>query len=330
MSMENFDYDDVNLIPKYSDITSRSECDTSVTINKHMFKIPHIPANMESVITTKICKELARNDYFYIMHRFIDHKSLIQFISDLKKDKLVTSISIGVKKEWYDFIEKIIELDIVPDFITIDIAHGHSKMMGDMLKFLKSKNISSFIIAGNVATVEASNFLLDNGADGVKIGVGPGNACTTAHNTKMGTRGIQASVVREIYHNTSSKVVKDPLFIADGGIVHPGDTAVALAMGAHMTMCGKLFTGTDDSPGKIVEIDNQKFVEYWGSASSFQTGKKDRIEGTKKLIPYIGGTFLDRCEFLKQSLESSFSYVGARTMGEFKNKVEYRITNFKL
>lgn len=325
MSIKNFDYDDVNLIPKYSDITSRSECDTSIKVGEFKFKIPHIPANMESVITPKICKELARNGYFYIMHRFIDHKSLIQFISDLKKDKLVTSISIGVKKEWYDFIEEIIELDLIPNFITIDIAHGYSKMMGDMLKFLKSKNISSFIIAGNVSTVEASNFLLDNGADGVKIGIGPGNACTTAHNTKMGTRGMQASVVREICHSTSRVVVKDPLFIADGGIVHPGDTAVALSMGAHMTMCGKLFTGTDDSPGKIVEIDNKKFVEYWGSASSFQTGKKDRIEGTKKLIPYIGGNFLDRCEFLKQCLESSFSYVGARNIDEFYENIKYNI-----
>lgn len=324
--MKNFDYNDVNLIPKYSDITSRSECDTSTTIGKHKFKIPHIPANMESVITPKICKELALNDYFYILHRFLDFQSITEFISDMKESNLISSISIGVKKEWYDFIDNLIKFDLVPNYITIDIAHGHSKMMGDMLKFLKSKNISSFIISGNVSTVEASNFLLENGANGIKIGVGPGNACTTSHNTKMGTRGIQASVVREICYNTSREVVKDPLFIADGGIVYPGDTAVALSMGAHMTMCGKLFTGTDDSPGKIVEVDNQKFVEYWGSASSFQTGKKNRIEGTKKLIPYIGGTFLDRCEFLKQSLESSFSYVGARTMDEFKDKVEYRIT----
>lgn len=328
MMMNYFDYDDVNLIPKYSDIESRSECDTSIKIGKYEFKIPHIPANMESVITPDICKELATNGYFYIMHRFIDFESLTEFISDLKKEDLITSISIGVKKEWYDFIDNLIKSDLIPDYITIDIAHGHSKMMGDMLKYLKDNNVSSFIIAGNVSTVKGTEFLLENGAHGVKIGIGPGNACTTSHNTKMGTRGIQASVIRNICNGRYHTGRYCNFFIADGGIINPGDTAVALSMGADATMCGKLFTGTDDSPGNIVEIDNQKLVEYWGSASSHQTGKKDRIEGTKKLIPYIGGNFMDRCVFLKQCLQSSFSYTGVRNIKDFKEEVEYIIIKY--
>ena len=320
---KTFDYDDINLIPQYSDIMSRNECDTSITIGKHIFKIPHIPANMESVITPEICKNLATNGYFYIMHRFLDFQSITEFISEMKEQNLITSISIGVKKEWYDFIDNLIKFDLVPDYITIDIAHGHSKMMGDMLQYLKEKEISSFIIAGNVSTVQGAEFLLQNGANGIKIGVGPGNVCTTAHNTKMGSRGMQASVVEDICKNTWLPNKENPFFIADGGIVNPGDTAVALALGAHATMCGKLFTGTDDSPGKVIDTKDGTFVEYWGSASAHQSGKTDRIEGTKKLMPYIGGTFLDRCKFLEQCFQSSMSYTGARTIEEYYKKINF-------
>lgn len=170
--VSKFDYDDINLIPRYSIVDSRSECDTSVKLGKFTFKNPIIPANMESVIDISLAKQLARNDYFYIMHRFgIDNK---QFVRDMKKEGLVTSISIGVNEDSYKLLEELIDEQLVPDYITIDIAHGHCKKMKKILRFIKESFLDSFIIAGNVSSIEATVDLDNWGADAIKVGIGPG------------------------------------------------------------------------------------------------------------------------------------------------------------
>lgn len=170
-----FDYDNINLIPRYSTVDSRSECDTSIQLGKYKFKNPVIPANMESVIDETLAKQLAKNGYFYIMHRFnVDIK---QFVKNMKKEKLVTSISIGVNDDSYDLMRELIEEKLIPDYITIDIAHGHCKKMKKMLRFIKDNSIESFIIAGNVSSIEATVDLDNWGADAIKVGIGPGSAC---------------------------------------------------------------------------------------------------------------------------------------------------------
>lgn len=322
-----FDYKDINLVPDYSDIKSRSECDTSVKIGNMNFKIPHIPANMESVINTKICIDLAKNGYFYILHRFLTKEEIKSFIIGMKKNNLPTSISIGVKKEWYGFIDDLIENNLIPDYITIDIAHGHSIMMKQMLNYLKNKNVNTFIIAGNVSTVRGANFLLENGADSIKIGIGPGNACTTAHNSGFGSRKIQASILKEIADSAWCPGKPKPFIIADGGVKYPSDVAKALTLGADAVMCGSLFSGTSDSPGGIIEKGSEKFIRYWGSASEHQSGKSDRIEGTEKLIPYKGKSFLEQCKFLEQCMQSSLSYNGSKNITNFKKTAKYLFNN---
>lgn len=170
--INKFDFDDINLIPRYSVVDSRSECDTSVKIGKYTFKNPVIPANMESVIDIDVAKNLAKNGYFYIMHRFnIDIK---QFIIDMKSEGLITSISIGVNREFYDLLKELKNDNLIPDYITIDIAHGHCRKMKRILRFIRENEIDSFIIAGNVSSIEATVDLDNWGADAIKIGVGPG------------------------------------------------------------------------------------------------------------------------------------------------------------
>jgi GMP reductase len=152
-----FDFDDINLIPRYSTVDSRRECDTSISIGGHRFKNPVIPANMESVINEDLAKKLAREGYFYVMHRFgIDIK---KFIFNMRKENLVTSVSIGVNQDSYDLVTDLVRNGLIPDFITIDIAHGHCKKMKKMLKFLQDNMIDSFIIAGNVASIDATRDL---------------------------------------------------------------------------------------------------------------------------------------------------------------------------
>lgn len=168
-----FDYDDINLIPNKCVINSRSECDTSKKIGKKKFKLPIVPANMEAVIDEKLALKLAINDYFYIMHRF--NINAIEFITNMKNLGTFASISIGVSDADFKFIDQIKEAkDLQPEYITIDIAHGHAIKMEKMIKKIKDSDIKSFTIAGNVSSPEACGDLEDWGADGIKVGIGPG------------------------------------------------------------------------------------------------------------------------------------------------------------
>ena len=308
-----FDFDDINLIPKKCIVDSRSECDTSVKLGNFTFKLPVVPANMECVLDVELSRKLAENGYFYILHRFYQDQVILAFLNNFNKDGLVTSISLGVNQDSYDLLDKIIKYELKVDFITIDIAHGHATKMEKMLKHLKSLMPDTFVIAGNVSTVEAVFELEKWGADAVKVGIGPGSACTTYPSTGFGSRNCQAST---IYH--CATVANVPV-IADGGIRNSGDIAKSLALGATMIMTGGLMSGYNDSPGHVVEIDGKKFKEFWGSASSYQSGKSNRIEGKKTLVGYKEESILDGMKYLEECLQSSISYGGGKDLDAFIN-----------
>lgn len=165
-----FDFSDINLVPKKCIVDSRSECNTSLTLGKYKFEMPIVPANMEAVIDINIAKNLAKNNLFYIMHRF---GNTLEFCREMKRENLIISISVGVNQDSYDLLDQLLKENIIPDFITIDIAHGHSISMERMITYLKSK-FTSFIIAGNVSTKDAVYDLQNWGADAIKVGIGPG------------------------------------------------------------------------------------------------------------------------------------------------------------
>ena len=305
-----FDFDDINLIPRYSTVDTRQECDTSVRIGEHKFNNPIIPANMESVINEELAKKLAKSGYFYVMHRFnIDTK---QFIINMRKEKLITSISIGVNQDSYDLMDDLIKSNLMPDYITIDIAHGHCKKMKRMLRFLQENLIDSFVIAGNVASVDATVDLDKWGADAIKVGVSPGSVCTTFPITGFGSRNIQASVVNECASVTKKMV------ICDGGIKTPADITKAIVMGASLVMIGGMLSAFLDSPGKTVEIEDVKYKEFYGSASARQ-GNKNRIEGSVKLNKMKNNTMVEYMEYLTECLQSSISYGGGKTLTDLKS-----------
>ena len=193
--MKVFDFDEVQLLPKRCIVSSRSECKTSVKLGKHKFQIPLVPANMTTIINEDLALEMASKKYFYIMHRF--NINNIDFIKKAKKKKLIASISIGVKEKHFKEIEQMAEQKIIPDYITIDIAHGHANSVRDMIKFIREKlGENVFIIAGNVATPEAINDLERWGADATKVGVGPGKVCITKLKTGFGTANWQLSAIK--------------------------------------------------------------------------------------------------------------------------------------
>lgn len=315
-SKENqvFDYEDIQLVPEKCIVTSRRECDTSIKFGNHHFKMPVVPANMETIIDEKLAFWLAKNEYFYIMHRF-DEESRIPFIKKMKENYLISSISVGVKEHEYDFIIKLKDLDLIPDYITIDIAHGHSDQVINMIKHIKNIIPSTFVIAGNVATPEAVIDLENAGADATKVGIGPGKVCITKLKTGFGTGGWQLAALERC-----SKVARKPL-IADGGIRNHGDIPKSIRFGATLCMIGSLFAGHEESPGQVVEVDGEMFKEYYGSASEYQKGSRTNVEGKKILLPYkglINNTLIE----MQQDLQSAISYAGGNSLEKLK-EVKY-------
>jgi GMP reductase len=305
-----FDFEEVNLIPRRCIVDSRGDCDTSITYGGFKFKIPIVPANMTSIINRDLAVKLASGGYFYIMHRFDINQ--VEFIETMKNLGLVSSISIGVNDDSYQLINELIELDLVPDFITIDVAHGHSNKMQRMLGFIKSRGVSSFIISGNVSTQEGVIDLDEWGADSIKVGIGPGMSCTTWPTTGFGSRNCQASTIMDC-----SSVTEKPI-IADGGIRVPGDIAKSIVLGVDMVMIGGMLGGFSDSPGSVVFTNGFPQKEFWGSSSQYQSGKKSRIEGKKILIDYKDMTLLEELLYLEECLQSSISYGGGSNIESLK------------
>ncbi len=311
-----FDYEDIQLIPAKCIVDSRSECDTSVRLGKHTFRLPVVPANMQTIIDEKIAVQLAEGGYFYIMHRF-DPASRPAFIRDMHSRGLIASISVGVKDDEYGFVEQLAADSLVPDYITIDIAHGHSNAVIRMIQHIKKHLPESFVIAGNVGTPEAVRELENAGADATKVGIGPGKVCITKIKTGFGTGGWQLAAVR-----WCAKAASKPI-IADGGIRTHGDIAKSVRFGASMVMIGSLFAGHEESPGQTVEKDGEMYKEYFGSASEFQKGEKKNVEGKKMYVEYKG-PLQDTLTEMEQDLQSSISYAGGRNLDAIRT-VDYAI-----
>ena len=311
-----FDYEDVQLIPNKCIVSSRSECDTTVKLGNHTFRLPIVPANMQTIIDEKLAKQLAAENYFYIMHRFQPEKRL-DFVKDMHEAGLFASISIGVKPEEFEFVNELKAANLCPEYITIDIAHGHSNSVIDMIQHIKRELPDSFVIAGNVGTPEAVRELENAGADATKVGIGPGKVCITKLKTGFGTGGWQLSAVR-----WCAKAATKPI-IADGGIRDHGDIAKSIRFGASFVMIGSLFAGHIESPGKEVTIDGVAYKEYFGSASEHQKGERKNVEG-KKITIQSKGSIFDTLIEMEQDLQSSISYAGGTTLQAIK-KVDYVI-----
>jgi len=313
--MEIFDYDNILLLPCKCRVQSRSECDTSITLGQHSFRLPVVPANMKTVVNESICEWLAKNGYFYVMHRF--DLDTVQFVKDCKAKNMFASVSLGVKQADYDTVAQLLALGLVPDYITIDIAHGHSDNVQRMIAHLKEKMPAAFVIAGNVGTPEAIIDLETWGADATKVGIGPGKVCITKLKTGFGTGGWQLSALK-----WCARVATKPI-IADGGIREHGDIAKSIRFGASMVMIGSMLAGHEESPGQTVEVDGKLYKEYYGSASDFNKGEYKHVEG-KRILEPIKGRLQDTMREMQEDLQSSISYAGGTKLLDIR-KVNYVI-----
>jgi GMP reductase len=304
-------YDDVYLIPEYSELDTRKHADTSLTLGQYKFNLPVVPSNMKTVIDEKWCRWLSDNDYFYIMHRF--DAITVPFVKRANEENhKYISISTGVNKDSLDELNLIKSEGYKVDYITIDVAHGHHLKVKTRIQEIRNLFPDVFIIAGNVTTPEGIKDLESWGADATRVGIGPGKACTTRFQT-----GFHVPMFTAL--QKCAEVANTPIF-ADGGVHHYGDIAKALVAGASWIMAGSLFAACSDSPAMTV---NGRKV-YYGSASAYNKGHNNNIEGTiLDLEPH--SSLDERLREIMQALQSSISYSGGKNLDSLKT-TKYVIT----
>lgn len=312
---EVFDYDDIMLVPGKCVVKSRSEVTVSSAFGKETFQLPIVPANMSTIVDENTAVWLAQRGYFYVMHRFdVDPIAFTRTMHELEE---ISSISLGIKESDYAILERFRREDVYPpEYITVDVAHGDSEEVIRMVKTIRSLFSMTFIIAGNVATVEGAQRLAEAGADAIKVGIGPGMACLTAPNTGFGSRGWQLSAVAQVSEalDASHPHVK---IIADGGIRTYGDIAKSIAFGADMVMIGGMLSGHDENPGEVLEMDGERKKAFFGSASEHQKGEHKHVEGQRLYMPYKG-SLATTLQIIKENLQSSVSYAGGSELHDLR------------
>ena len=251
-----------------------------------------------------------------------------------EKGRLRVAAGVGVTADTLERMQALVEAGV--DAIVIDTAHGHSKYVVEKLKEAKAAFSDVDIVVGNVATGEAAKMLVDAGADGIKVGIGPGSICTTRVVAGVGVPQLSA-----VYDVACALAGTGVPLIADGGLRYSGDVVKALAAGGYSVMIGSLVAGTEESPGDTIIFNGRKFKSYrgMGSLEAMECGSKDRyfqsgVKDVKKLVPEgiagrvpYKGTVQEVIYQLVGGLRSGMGYCGAHTIEELHRAKFVRITN---
>tara|TARA_R100000315_G_scaffold31904_1_gene12907 strand:- start:401 stop:1453 length:1053 start_codon:yes stop_codon:yes gene_type:complete len=315
-----YDFDDVLIRPKRSTLTSRKEVDLNriykFKYGGTYFGIPIMGANMDGVGTIDVSRELSDMGLFTCLRKSIGEKYLIRELKANDGDNIAVTIGRSEKD-----LKKLtrIKKELSPcykiKYVCVDVANGYSQSFVDFIKQVRESIPRTNIIAGNVVTGEMVEELLLAGADIIKVGIGSGSVCTTRIKTGVGYP--QFSCIAECAdaaHGLNGHI------IADGGCTSPGDVAKAFGAGADFVMLGSMLAGCKEGGGKIVEIDGDKYVEFYGMSSKVANekhngGLKDyrTSEGRRVLLPYRG-SIKDVVQDILGGIRSTCTYVGANQL----------------
>jgi IMP dehydrogenase len=325
---EGFTFDDVLLRPLASAMEP-AEASLKTKIAGVDLAVPFLSAAMDKVTGPEMAIELGRLGGLGVLHRNCSVEEQVAMVEKVKKAGVKVAAACGPFAA-----ERAFALEKAGvDAIVIDCAHGHNLNVIESAKKIKKSLKHAKMIFGNIATGDAAKAACTF-ADAIKVGVGPGSICTTRIISGVGVP--QLSAVMEVAAIANKKKVP---VIADGGIRTSGDIAKALAAGASAVMCGNMFAGTNEAPGKIVEKDGKKYKEYRGMGSKsviesasgkeryFTHGRKAVPEGVEAWVPYKGPVS-EIVATLISGVQVGMGYAGARTIAEFQKKAQFiRITH---
>ena len=328
---EALTFDDVTLVPKYSEILP-SDVDTSIKLTNFLkLKIPILSSAMDTITESKMAIAIGKAGGIGIIHRNLDIQKQSLEIKKVKKHKILVGAAVGAGPKEFDRASAILKENV--NMIVVDTAHGHTKKVAEIIRFIKKKkNKKTALCAGNVATAEAANFLRKLGVDIIKVGIGPGSICTTRLVAGIGVP--QLSAILNVRNGLKSKNIK---IISDGGIKYSGDLAKAFAAGADAVMIGSLFAGTNETPGKLIKKDGKLFKSFrgMGSIGAMNKGSADRYfqskqkdiskyvpEGVEGLARYKGKVN-DIIYKLVGGLRSSMGYLGSKQIKYLRNNPQF-------
>ena len=312
-------YDDVLLVPQYSDILSRREVSLTTDFGKGIeLSLPIIASPMDTVSEADMAGNLGELGGLSIIHRYNTVEEQSAMIASLGK-KVLVGAAVGVLDDYMDRSRAAIEAGA--KVICIDVAHGHHILMKNAIESIRElvgENIH--IMAGNVATLEGFNDLADWGADSIRCNIGGGSICTTRIQTGHGVPGLETIL-------QCAKSDRDAKIIADGGIKNSGDIVKAFAAGADAVMLGSLLAGTDCSPGTIFKTETGELRKtYRGMASADAQrdwrGRVSSCEGISSSVPYRG-KLANVIKELERGIRSGLSYSGARSVKELQAKAQW-------
>ena len=342
-------FDDVLLLPSYSDF-SRSDIDLSTRLTRNIkLSIPLVSSAMDTVTESKLAIALGKLGGIGIIHRNLTIADQVHEVKKVKKESVLVGGAVGAGKGFEDRIDALIKAKA--DVILVDSAHGFAKSVIDVVKFIKKKYKNIDVIGGNVATLDGAKALVNAGVDGLRVGMGPGAICSTRVISGMGVPQITA-----IQETAKAAHKANVPIIADGGIKYSGDMVKALAAGASTVMMGSFFAQAIESPGKIIKLHKNSvpkrfqniikdekeeylFKEYrgMGSTASMKRGAsikeeefhgkdyKERVlvaEGVEGLVP-VKGSVKDVVGQAIGGIKSGFYYTGVKNIQELWKKARF-------
>ena len=319
-------FDDVFIVPQYSDIRSRSDIDTWSSVGEGIgLNVPLIATPMDTICEKEMAIALGQLGGMGTIHRFMSIDEQIAQVNEtlnyVSNSHLAAAVGVG-QSDRKRISRLCQETDI--KVLNVDIAHGHHQLMKNTISAIRAGFPDIHIMAGTVCTPEAVKDLIEWGADSIQVGVGNGSLCTTR--IKAGVGVPQFTALRDCVvtaHN--SKVA----IISNGGCKSPGDIAKAIAAGASAVVVGSLFAGTKETPGDIRKTgtwpNETLYKAYRGSASADSKsarGEKTNIEGTSQVVLYRGKV-KRIVDDIMDGLRSSMSYTGSDTIAKFQHKAVF-------
>ena len=316
---ETLAFDDVLLVPKYSDIESRKEIDISSKLGNIRFDIPIIASPMDTVTGAEMAIAIAQLGGLGIIHRYnkpLEQMQLVERAMLFGSENV--GAAIGVTGDYLERADILVSVGL--KIICLDVAHGDHNSVKNAIRELRARYGDNIhIMAGNVATLEGFNHVAHWGADSIRVGIGGGSICSTRIQTGHGVPTL--SSIMECNYSEHDKML-----IADGGIKTSGDIVKALAAGADFVMLGSLLAGTDESPGTIFEENGEKYKVYRGMASKEAQrdwkGNYSSFEGVSHRVSYKGSV-KDVVNDLVRNIRSGLSYSGARNIPELRSKATF-------